>query len=199
MRQQDSDKGHLPVRWGLLFLLAALALGCSEQNDPLFSANDPAAEGETAEPDTTSDSDVGDDSTAPSAEQTGGTTTTTPSENAVDAVSDDEPQEQPVNQVSAEDTPPEGATSWAVVVAGASDPYDTLLQDAVTELGAAGFTAQITNCDVGAAQALQMSPTGTFTVSVYYESETAATQGVTDLAASGITGVATRIETSCPE
>ncbi len=180
--------------------MTALVIGCSQQDDLPLNASDPGADSETMELVNTSRPDLGDDPTVSAAtEESGGTTTTASSESAADVMPEDESQEQSINQVSPEATRSEGSSSWAVVVAGASDPYDNLLEDAVTELGAAGFSAQITSCDVGAAQALQMSPTSTFTVSVYYDSEAAATQGVTDLGSFGITGVATQIETSCPE
>ncbi len=199
-QQQMSGSGSKARRAFAFLLVTAVAVGCSQPGDPVASSNDLATGSIPVESDGAPGTMAhGEGSTGSSTVVATAASPTTAVTTSNPTVSADKPTEQPVNLVAPEDTQPEGSSSWAVVVAGASDPYDTLLEDTVAELSAAGFSALITNCDHGAADALQMSPAGTFTVSVYYDSEAAAAQGVTDLAAAGIAGVATPIETSCPD
>ncbi len=199
MCQQDSaERRGIPCLAALL-LLAVLAIGCAERGDPLLRADDPNHAESTIMRELPDVAGVDSDEARRSLAD-GEPKATTVGADSDPAASDGgtERGEQPVNEVSPEEALLEGPRPWAVVVAGASDPYDPLLEDAVVELRTAGWSVQITNCDVGAANALQMSPTGTFTVSVYYDSHTEALEGVSDLAASEIAGVVAPAEVSCP-
>ena len=60
-----------------------------------------------------------------------------------------------------------GASAWAVVIAGATDPFDSLLEGTLENLTAQGYETLITNCDVGAAEAIGMQPVVSYTVSAY--------------------------------
>lgn len=91
-----------------------------------------------------------------------------------------------------------GATAWAVVVAGASDPFDPLLGETVDLVAAAGHTTTITNCDVGAAEALGMQPALSYTISVYAADESAAGLLAASLDAAGLPGVVTEVSVICP-
>ena len=102
-------------------------------------------------------------------------------------------------QVGSADVPDIGARSWAVVVAGASDPYDPSLSETVEVLANAGYSSTITNCDQGAAEALGMEPSESYTVSVYGPDEDVAAELVEALDEIGLTdGVVTEILVNCP-
>ena len=91
-----------------------------------------------------------------------------------------------------------GATAWAVVIAGASDPFDPLLGETVDLVAAAGHTTTITNCDVGAAEALGMQPAVSYTISVYAADEDAADRLAASLETVGLPGVVTEVSVVCP-
>lgn len=91
-----------------------------------------------------------------------------------------------------------GASAWAVVVAGASDPFDPLLEDTVGLLEQAGYSTTITNCDVGAAEAIALQPQTSFTVSVYVANEPDATALSEMFEADGLPVAATEIVVQCP-
>ena len=165
----------------------------------------------------TQDDDVADPSDGEAPESSDGENTEPsagadpePSAGADPEPSDGEPVEAPpVNEevevdesvepaVSTIAIPDIGDSAWAVVVAGASDPFDPLLATTVDQLAAAGYTTTITNCDVGAAVALGMQPDTSFTVSVYAADESAAGLLVDDLEQSALPGVVTRITVECP-
>lgn len=123
---------------------------------------------------------------------------------------DDEPVEAPPVNSSIEPdaevqptvetvvVPDIGESAWAVVVAGASDPFDPLLGATVEDLAAAGFPSTITNCDVGAASAIGMQPGASFTVSVYASNEADAELLMAELDESGLAGPVTEITVQCP-
>ncbi len=90
-------------------------------------------------------------------------------------------------------------TAWVVVVAGASDPFDSILTESVDELADLGFEGRISNCDQGAAQAIGMAADTTFTVTAEFESQEAAAQAVDTLAANEIDVVAAEVVVACPE
>ncbi len=96
------------------------------------------------------------------------------------------------------EVPEVGATAWAVVVAGASDPFDPLLGETVELVAAAGHRTTITNCDVGAAAALGMQPQVSFTVSVYAADQSSADRLAESLEAVGLPGVVTEVSAVCP-
>ena len=100
--------------------------------------------------------------------------------------------------VTAEEVPDFGESSWAVVVAGASDPFDPLLAEAVQDLAAEGYETTITNCDVGAADALRMQPGESYTVSVYAADEAAAVALSADLEQRGFGGPVAQVLVECP-
>ncbi len=95
--------------------------------------------------------------------------------------------------------PPPVASGWVLVIAGASDPYDPILTDTLSEIGDLGFDSRISNCDQGAAEAIGMSPDGTFTLSAPFASEAAAVDAAAVLASSQIDSVAAEIVVACPE
>lgn len=90
-----------------------------------------------------------------------------------------------------------GASAWAVVIAGASDPFDPPLEDAEQQVLNAGYDTTITNCDVGAATALGMAPDSSFTVSVYAADEQNASVLATALDAAGLAGEIAEISVDC--
>ncbi len=113
-----------------------------------------------------------------------------------DATSDDTTQNLAEPET---DVPDEGRQLWAVVLAGASEPSDPLLEETVSDLSRAGHETNVTNCDRGAAEALGMNPSESYTVSVYADSEEAAMILLNDVAPRGIVGVITQIRVECPE
>ncbi len=74
-----------------------------------------------------------------------------------------------------------GGTTWAVVLTGAEDADAPSIQQAVQAAAAAGYTTGPTDCDVGAAEALDMADggTGVYTVSVYFDTQAQAEQALT--------------------
>jgi hypothetical protein len=85
-----------------------------------------------------------------------------------------------------------------VVLAGASEPDAPVLVAAVEAATAAGYTTGPTDCDFGAAEALGISDTGTYTVSVYLSSEADAQAALAAFEATGLTGgVVAQVETFC--
>jgi len=92
----------------------------------------------------------------------------------------------------------EGANVWAVVVAGASQPHDTLLSMTVDDLAAVGYQTTPTNCNQGAAEALGMAPAESFTVSVHFETEAEAASANRKLEAAGLGGIVAMVKVKCP-
>ena len=91
-----------------------------------------------------------------------------------------------------------GDSVWAVVVAGASDPFDPILEDTVGLVTDAGHDTTITNCDEGAAEAIGMLPDASFTVSVYAATPDAAAVLHEELAAAGLPGAISEVLVRCP-
>lgn len=92
-----------------------------------------------------------------------------------------------------------GARRWAVVLAGASEPSDPILELAVADATGAGLEGAVTNCDRGAAEALGMAPAGTYTVSVYADTNEAAEALLGRLVGMGVEGVVAAIVQECPD
>ena len=86
---------------------------------------------------------------------------------------------------------------WAVVLAGASTPGDPLLDAAASEVAPLGHEPEITNCDRGAAEAVGMKPTETYTISLHFRTEEEATEAFAELEALGIPAVVVLVEASC--
>ena len=179
-----------------LIILSTFAVSCFSSEDPLAAETQPSS------------SQLGDEEgtpapAAPSSEThtgavTGNSTTSPTTADAADSVpaANEQSAARPATLTS--DAVDDGDW-WAVVVAGASDPYDVLLADSVADLAAAGHIAEITNCDRGAAEALQMAADGTFTVGVHFESEQWASEAQAALASIGIEGIVTPITVACPK
>lgn len=89
-----------------------------------------------------------------------------------------------------------GGLTWAVVLAGASDPSDQAIVAAEEAATAAGYTTGFTDCDEGAAEALGM-PGGTVTISVYFDTEEYARAAQAAFAAQGIEGEVAEVRTMC--
>lgn len=89
-----------------------------------------------------------------------------------------------------------GELTWAVVLAGGSDPSDPAIVAAEEAASAAGYTAGWTDCDEGAAEALGM-PGGTLTISVYFDTEEYARAAQAAFAAQGVEGVVAQVRTMC--
>ncbi len=89
--------------------------------------------------------------------------------------------------------------TWAVVLAGSSQPRDQILEAAIADAALAGYEATPTNCDLGASDALGMASRGSYTVSVYFNTEKEADAAVIDLAALSIIGVVVNVQMSCPD
>lgn len=89
-----------------------------------------------------------------------------------------------------------GDPTWAVVLAGASDPEDPSFVEAELIATEAGYTTGFTDCDEGAAEALGM-PAGTITTSVYFETEADARAAAVAFAARGVDGVVAEVRTFC--
>lgn len=87
---------------------------------------------------------------------------------------------------------------WAVVLAGASEPGDPLLEATVADLDRDGHKTSPTNCDRGAAETLGMNPIGTYTVSVYAESQADAFGLRDQLVSIGLFGEVTEVFVECP-
>lgn len=92
----------------------------------------------------------------------------------------------------------EGQTGWALVLAGAQQPFDALLEETVNIAANKGYETTATNCDQGAAEALQMDPDTTYTVSIHTDSKEKATTLLDEFSGIGIEGVVTRVTTGCP-
>ena len=96
-------------------------------------------------------------------------------------------------------TEPLATGVWAVVLAGASQPNDPLLAEVVAEVADLGHDVTPTNCDRGAADVLGMSPESTFTVSIHFDTEVAASAALDDLTAADIPGHLAEIDIVCPD
>lgn len=99
-----------------------------------------------------------------------------------------------------ERVPEHGGTTWAAVLAGSADPSDPALEAAVEAATAAGYTTGPTDCDVGAAEVLglEAGQVGIVTVSVYFETEAAATQALQAFHERGTAGGAVgQVQTFC--
>ncbi len=153
----------------------AVGAGCSsesERSDPTLDRTTGPGRPEAINP-TQGDSDAtsgdGFDLEAPEAESVGADV-----DRSVDA-STDAPVRQPLAPALADtNTPLEpGSPLWALVLAGASEPRDPLLDGAVAEAARLGYMATSTNCDEGAPEALGMAPGG-YTVSIYFADRAAA-------------------------
>ena len=107
-----------------------------------------------------------------------------------------EPRE-PAGEAVSIPVPDIGASAWAVAIAGASDQFDPRLEETEQEILSAGFDTTITNFDVGAALALGMAPSTSFTVSVYAADEQNATGLAEALAGMGLPGEVTEIVVDC--
>ncbi len=94
---------------------------------------------------------------------------------------------------------PTGQAEWVLVVAGASNPYDPLLTAAMADVDALGFNSRISNCDVGAAEAIGMAADGTFTLSAPFDSQAAAADAAAVLSNGQIEAVPIEITVVCPE
>ncbi len=171
-------------------LITFCATGCSEETNPVAEQRETAMVASSSEGGEGGQGEPAID--GGSVDQESSTTVTTLRTLDTPTISSDHTQPR-----SSSGEPSE--TAWVVVVAGASDPYDSLLVGAMSELEKEGFETQITNCDLGAADALQMSNEGTFTVSAYFVSEVAASEGQEQLAQAGLEGVLAEITTRCPE
>ncbi len=89
-----------------------------------------------------------------------------------------------------------GGTTWAVVLAGAEDADDPVIQDAIQAAEDAGYVTGPTDCDEGAADAL--GATGyVLTVSVYFETESDARAAAAAFQARGVDGVVAEVQTFC--
>lgn len=91
-----------------------------------------------------------------------------------------------------------GDSGWAVVVAGASDPFDPLLSETIQLVQAQGHDTTITNCDGGAAESIGMQPLVSFTVSAYSFSEAGANELAESLDIAGLPGTVVEITVACP-
>ena len=90
-----------------------------------------------------------------------------------------------------------GGSAWAVVIAGAADPFDPLLEDTVANLTAEGYETLITNCDVGAAEAIGMQAALSYTVSVYAQDRENA-EGLADiLRENDLSGTVAQVSVDC--
>lgn len=94
--------------------------------------------------------------------------------------------------------PPEQA-QWVLVVAGASDPYDRLLTDTMTQMEGLGIEGRISNCEKGTAEALGMAVEGTFTLSAPIDSQAAVADALAVLSSDGIDAVAAEVVVACPD
>ena len=90
----------------------------------------------------------------------------------------------------------QGGTTWAVVLAGASEVGDPALAAAAEAARRAGYAAGPTDCDVGAPEAVGLSA-GDFTVSVYLDSEADANLARVGLSLRGVEGTVAEVQTFC--
>jgi hypothetical protein len=89
-----------------------------------------------------------------------------------------------------------GGDAWVVVLPGSDDLSDPTISEATQAAEDAGYSPGVTDCDLGAAEALGQ-PAGTFTVSVYLNSEADAETARTAFEARGVAGVVTQVQTFC--
>ena len=190
MTIQQTPTPRRSRRPGRLILLAAVvvvtACGASE---PTATSTDPAAEPGP----TTESTGVTPTTAATSTTQAPPTTTQAPTTTVP----------EPATTTTLPPFPPardqlvHGDPTWAVVLAGSADPGDTVLAEAELAAGEAGYTTGLTDCDEGAAEALGMPAQGTYTVSVYLETEEDAEAAATAFAARGVEGVVAEVRTFC--
>ena len=171
-------------RPGALILVAALALvtacGASE---PAPTSADPATEPGPTTPSTEATSTT---ATPPTTETS--PTTTTPEPETTTTLPPFPP---------ARDQLVHGDSTWVVVLAGSEDPEDPVLAEAEQTAAEAGYTTGLTDCDEGAAEALGMPAQGTYTVSVYLETEADAEAAAAAFSARGTEGVVAEVRTFC--
>lgn len=125
-----------------------------------------------------------------SPEGSGPTTTPTPT-----SAVDETPTDLPAFPRERQD-PEHGGLTWAVVLAGAADPDDPAIAAAGQAATDAGYSTGWTDCDEGAAEALDL-PGGAITISVYFDSEVDARAAAAAFAARDIDVVVAEIRTYC--
>ncbi|HEY6634770.1 MAG TPA: hypothetical protein VI141_04065 [Acidimicrobiia bacterium] len=89
-----------------------------------------------------------------------------------------------------------GGDIWAVVLAGSDDFDDPGFVAAQAAADEAGYTTGPTDCDLGAAEALGL-PDGTYTISVYFDTEAIAEQARAAFEARSVPGVVALVQTFC--
>lgn len=89
-----------------------------------------------------------------------------------------------------------GGDIWAVVLAGSNDFEDPGFVAAQAAADEAGYTTGATDCDLGAAEALGL-PEGTYTISVYFDTEAIAEQARAAFEARSVPGVVAMVQTYC--
>lgn len=189
MTIQQSSIRRRPRRPRKLMLLTAVALvtacGASE---PTSTSADPAAEPGP----TTASTEVTPTTAAPPTAQASPTTQAPP-------ISAPEPETTTTLPPfpPARDQLVHGDPTWAVVLAGSEDPADPVLAEAEQAAEEAGYTTGLTDCDDGAAEALGLPAPGTYTVSVYLETEEDAEAAAVAFAARGTEGVVAEVRTFC--
>lgn len=206
-----SDSQRCQRRLGLRSRVAAIWLvpvlgltGCSSGDPILDTAPTTTQPGATASAEATAEAEtgalevvVGDgESEQPAKESRQPTEEATAAADPV-AAADEPPADVESESTTEPATPAE--TAWVLVLAGASDPYDPILTDTLSEVGDLGYESRISNCDQGAAEAIGMAPEGTFTLSALFGSEAAAVEASAVLASSQIEGLVTEVVVACPE
>ena len=89
-----------------------------------------------------------------------------------------------------------GGSTWAVILAGATNADDPVLTDATRSAEDAGYTTGPTDCDQGAAEAIGQ-PEGALTVSVYFDTEADALAAALAFDSRGVNGVVAEVQTFC--
>lgn len=92
---------------------------------------------------------------------------------------------------------PDPPDVWSVVLAGSADFDDPVLDQAIADAAAAGYTVGKTDCDEGAAEAIGMDGSGVYTITIYLNSQADANAAATAFAARGVDATVALVTLFC--
>jgi hypothetical protein len=165
-------------------LVAGLVLAACADTGATSTTAAPSTTVTTAAPTTTT--------TEPTTTTTRATTTTTEPPTTTEALPEFPPEQREGTH---------GGDAWVVVLAGSDDFEDPVFAAANEAAEAAGYHTGITDCDVGAPEALGLpdsTENGTvYTISVYLRSEADAHAALAAFQARGVEGVVALVQTYC--
>ncbi len=178
----------------LLICLGILILGLTACSDPAATPTTTVETTTKAPPETTTTAAPESTTTAAPAATTTTTTSAAPETTTTEPAETTTLPPFPPPRESLE----HGGEAWVVILAGAGDFDDPVLDEAVTAAADAGYTTGATDCDSGAAEALGMpADEHVVSVSVYFETAADAEAALVAFEARGVSGTVATVTTYC--